>query len=233
MSRIVALIPAFNEGDRIADTVTAVLGMADIDEVVVIDDGSEDNTPFVAYEAGARVIQLEENSGKGAALNKGIADTEADIYMMIDADLGATASETHSLLEPILAEQADMSIAAMKAPPGHKGGFGFVMKLSRWAIRKYGGIIVTCPLSGQRAFRKKLIEDIGGFEKGFGVETALTIDALRKGYRIVEVPIPLSHRVSGRSLKGFLHRGHQFWDITKAVWRRKSKVESKKSKIDS
>ena len=62
----------------------------------------------------------------------------------------------------------------------------------------------------------------------FGAETALTIDALRKGYRIVE-PLPLTHRLSGRTLKGFLHRGHQLWDISKAIWRariiRRSNIE--------
>lgn len=221
MSGVVVIIPAFNEEDLIGETVQAALSMPEVDEVVVVDDGSEDETAFVAYDAGARVIQLDFNQGKGAALNAGLADTESEIVLMIDADLGATAAETRKLLEPILANQADMSIALMKAPPGHKGGFGLVTKLSKWAIRKYGGVEVTAPLSGQRAIRRKLLEDIGGFEMGFGVETALTIDALRKGYRIVEVPLPLTHRVTGRDWRGFLHRGRQFYDILKAVWRRR------------
>lgn len=215
------MIPAFNEQDLVGDTVRAALGMQGIDEVVVIDDGSEDETPFVAYDAGARVIQLGMNLGKGAAMNRGVAETDADIYLIIDADLGSCAAETHKLLEPVLADQADMSIAVMKAPPGHKAGFGFVMKLARWGIRKYGDVVVTAPISGQRAIKRELIETIGGFERGFGVETALTIDALRKGYRIVEVPLPLTHRLSGRTLKGFAHRGHQFWDILRAIWKRR------------
>lgn len=221
MARIVTLIPAYNEGDLIGETVKAALAMPGIDEVVVIDDGSEDETAFVAYETGATVIQMQENSGKGAAMNKGVADIDADIYLIIDADLGPSASETYHLLDPLLSDMADMSIALMQAPPGHKGGFGFVLKLARWGIKRFGGTIVHAPISGQRAIRKKLIEDIGGFEKGFGVETALTIDALRKGYKIVEVSLPLTHRLSGRTLKGFLHRGHQFWDITRALWRRR------------
>jgi hypothetical protein len=113
-----------------------------------------------------------------------------------------------------------MSIAIMKAPEGHKGGFGFVMGLSRWAIRRFGGMVVTAPLSGQRAFRRELIERIGGFEEGFGVETAMTIDALRQGYKIVEVPLPLTHRATGRNWAGFRHRGRQFVDILKVVFRR-------------
>lgn len=221
---MVALIPAYNEEDLIGETVSAALGMPGVEEVVVIDDGSDDETPFVAHDAGARVIQLRSNRGKGAALNRGLEESDSEIVLMIDADLGATAAETQRLLEPLLADQADMSIAIMKAPPGHKGGFGFVMKLSRWAVRRYGGMEVSAPLSGQRAIRRALLEDIGGFERGFGAETALTIDALRKGYRIVEVPLPLTHRVSGRNWRGFVHRGHQFHDILKAIWRRRKEI---------
>lgn len=221
MPSISVLIPAYNEGDTIRATVKAALAMPGIEEVVVVDDASEDETPFAAHDEGARVIQLDENSGKGAALNAGIADTESDIVLMIDADLGETAAETFRLLEPVLAGHADMSIAVMKAPAGHKAGFGFVMRLARWAVRKYGGADVSAPISGQRAFRREVIDSIGGFESGFGVETAMTIDALRKGYRIVEVPLPLTHRLSGRDWRGFCHRGRQFVDIAKAVWRRR------------
>lgn len=220
MAGVVVLIPAYNEEDLIGETVRAALAMPGVDEVVVVDDGSEDETPFVAHEAGARVIQLSENQGKGAALNRGVAESDSEIILMIDADLGPTAAETHRLVEPVKAGQADMSIAVMRAPAGHKGGFGFVMKLSRWAIQRYGRAEVTAPISGQRAIRRELIEDVGGFERGFGVETALTIDALRKGYRIVEVPLPLTHRVSGRDWRGFVHRGHQFWDILRVMAKR-------------
>ncbi len=220
MPQVTVLIPAYNEADLIGTTVEAARSMPGIDEVVVIDDGSVDGTDSVAEAAGARVVELDANSGKGAALNAGVKHAQADIYLMIDADLGASAAETHRLLEPLLADQADLSIAVMRAPEGHKGGFGFVMKLARWAIKKFGGTLVTAPISGQRAFRRELIEDIGGFEAGFGVETAMTIDALRKGYRVVEVPLPLTHRVSGRDLAGFRHRGRQFWDILKVVGKR-------------
>lgn len=221
MEAVAVLIPAYNEEDRIGETVKAALSMPGISEVVVIDDGSDDRTPFAAYDAGARVIQLEENSGKGAALNRGITETQADIYLMIDADLGTSAEETIRLVEPLMANQADMSIAIIKSPSGHKGGFGLVKMLARWGIRKYGGMVVTAPLSGQRAIRREIIKDIGGFEERFGVETALTIDALRRGYRIVEVPLPLTHRATGRDWRGFVHRARQLWDVWKAIRKRR------------
>jgi glycosyltransferase involved in cell wall biosynthesis len=195
--------------------------MPEVDEVIVIDDGSHDATASAANEAGAKVFRLPSNAGKGAALNKGLAETDGEIILMVDADLGETASQTRALLEPVLSGQADMTIAAMKAPPGHKGGFGFAVKLSRWAIESLGGGKMTTPMSGQRAIRRKLLDEIGGFEPRFGVETALTIDALRKGYRVVEITLPLNHRATGRNLSGFLHRGRQFWDVAKVVWKRR------------
>ncbi len=219
--RIVALIPAFNEQDSIVDTIEAVEGIPGVGEVVVIDDGSWDETAFLAHDVGATVIQLEQHSGKGEALNKGIAETEADIYMFLDADLGSSARECAALLEPLLAGHADMSIGVMRGSSRRAGGMGFVLKLSGWAIRNYGGTIVTAPLSGQRAIRSQLLKDIGDLEPGFAVETALTIDALRHGYRIVETNIDFQHRATGRDLKGFAHRGKQFWEIAKMIWRRR------------
>ena len=223
MERVAVLIPAYNEQEAIGESVRAALAIPGVEEVIVIDDGSEDETPFIAHDAGARVIQLDGNRGKGAALDAGLAETDADIILMIDADLGPTAAETRRLLEPVLAGHADMSIAVMKAPAGHRGGFGFVMRLSRWAVRRYGGSDVSAPLSGQRAIRRKVLEDIGEFASGFGAETALTIDALRKGYRIVEVPLPITHRLTGRDWRGFAHRARQFADVFRAVWRRRKK----------
>ena len=219
--RIVALIPAFNEQTTIVATVEAVFDIPGVSEVVVIDDGSWDETAFFAHDAGATVIQLEKRSGKGAALNRGIAETEAQIYMFLHADLGSSAKECAALLEPILADHADMSIGVMPSSGLRPGGMGFVLKLSGWAIRRYGGTIVTAPLSGQRAIRSQLLADIGDLEPGFAVETALTIDALRLGYRIVETNIDFQHRATGRDLKGFAHRGKQFWEIAKMVWRRR------------
>lgn len=220
MPHVAVLIPAYNEEELIAETVKAAIRMPSIAEVVVIDDGSTDETASAAEAAGARTVCLQANSGKGAALNAGVEQVDADIYLMIDGDLASSASETYRLLEPICAGHADMSIAIMQAPEGHKGGFGFVLGLSRWAIRKLGGAIVIAPLSGQRAFRKELIEKIGGFESGFGVETAMTIDALRNGFTVVEVPLPLTHRVTGRNWAGFRHRGRQFRDIVRVIFRR-------------
>lgn len=224
MNKIAAIIPAYNESKSIRETVRAVITMPKIDETVVVDDGSTDNTAFIAYEEGAIVIQMEENLGKGGALNRALEEVDADIYLLIDADLGSSARELLNLLEPLNAKQADMSIAVMKAPSNHKGGFGLVLRLASWGIEKLTGSKVLAPISGQRALRKELIQKLGGFEKGFGVEVALTIDALRNGFTVVEIELPLTHRLTGRNLSGFLHRGKQFKDIALALWKRRGHI---------
>lgn len=218
MNRVAVLIPAYNEADTIAETVKAVKSIRGVDKIIVIDDGSSDDTSKVASDAGASVIRLEKNSGKGTALNIGLAQTDADIILMLDADLGASAVEAGQLLEPVIRGEADMSIAVIKTPSKHRGGFGCVMKLARWAVKHYGGLEVSAPLSGQRAVRREVLENAGGFAPGFGVETALTIKALRHGYRLVEIPLQITHRYTGRNIKGFVHRFKQFVDIARAVW---------------
>lgn len=218
MNRIAALIPAYNEADIIVETVKAVRSICGVDEIIVIDDGSTDDTSKVASDAGASVIRLEKNSGKGTALNAGLAQTDADIILMLDADLGASAVEAERLLEPVIRGEADMSIAVIKTPSKHRGGFGCVMKLARWAVRHYGGSEISAPLSGQRAVRREVLEKAGGFAPGFGVETALTIKALRHGYRLVEIPVAITHRYTGRDIRGFVHRFKQFVDVARVVW---------------
>lgn len=217
MSRAVVLIPAYNEADRIAETVRAACALPGVSEVIVIDDGSTDGTFEKAQQAGAgRVIRMERNGGKGAALAAGIAAADAEILLLLDADLGATAAAAAPLLEPVMEGRVDMTIAMLPSVEG-SGGLGFAMGLARWGIRKYTGTVMKAPLSGQRAIRKEIIEKMGGFDHGFGVETGLTIDAIRMGYRVEEVPVDLSHRSTGKNLRGFLHRGRQFRDIARAL----------------
>ena len=221
MGPTVILIPAYNEADRIRDTIVAVKDAPGIDDVVVVDDGSEDDTASAASECGARVIRLQSNCGKGAALNKALAEVDAEIYLLVDADLGSSAAETLKLLEPVQSGQADMSILSITAPPGHKAGFGLVKGLARWGIKRFGGGEMSAPISGQRAIRGEVIKDIGELEEGYGVEVALTIDALRMGYKVVEVPLDITHRFTGRNLSGFIHRGRQFKDVLRAILRRR------------
>jgi len=211
------IIPAYNEADRIGDTVAAVLRFAGVREVVVVDDGSPDGTAQVATDAGASsVLVNEKNLGKGRSLMRGVEASSGGVLLFLDADLGDTASAAEALLPPVVSGDADMTIAVLPAAK-KKGGFGFVLRTAAWGIRKCTGFEARAPISGQRAIRRKLLDELGGLADGYGIEFALTIDALHHGFRIQEVDVPFEHRETGRDLAGFMHRAKQLRQIARAL----------------
>lgn len=218
MTDIAVLIPAHDESARIAKTVSAVASLPQVTRVVVVDDGSHDETADLAAQAGAKVVRLQYNVGKGAALEAGaerVAD--ADIVVMLDGDLADTAAQAEKLIGPILDGSADMTVATFPRPAG-KAGFGLVKGLARWGIaRMGGGWLAEAPLSGQRALSRECFESVRPFATGYGVEVALTIRALRKGFRLLEVPTTMAHAATGRDVAGFIHRGRQFVHVALAL----------------
>ncbi len=217
--RVAALIPAHDEADRIAATVTAARAIPGVTEVLVVDDASGDRTADLARAAGARVVTLERNAGKGGALDAGLSalGQTPDVVLLLDGDLGTTAAQGELLLAPVLAGAADMTIARFPRPSG-KAGFGLVMRLARWGIRRFGGPFdATAPLSGQRALTAEAVRAAVPFASGYGVEVALTVRVLRAGLRVAEVDTTMSHAATGRDLAGFVHRGRQFAHVARAL----------------
>ena len=215
--QVSAIIPAFNEAKTIASTCRSLQSVPEIHEIIVVDDGSQDGTADVARAEGATVFSLVENCGKGQALQVGCAASIGDILLLLDADLEETAAEARALLEPILRGEAAMSVAVL--PLEGKGGFGLVQGLSRWAIKRSGGIAPTQPLSGQRALKRTLWHELGGFGGGFGVETVMGMGIHRLGYRLVEVPVNMRHRRTVRNWRGMVHRGRQLSHVLLAILR--------------
>ena len=241
---VVALVPAHNRADSIGDTVRALLAVDAIDRVVVIDDGSNDDTTaraFSAYSANSAcgeggdagddrgvdderisVLRLRVNGGKGGAIRAAITATpEAGTYLLIDADLGRTAAVAEALLRPIAHDQADLVIGLPTVAAGGRGGFGAVRTMAAKAIRGAVGFDAAAPLSGQRALRAELLRSMPLADR-FGLETAMTIDAVRSGARVMEVPVDFDHRHTGRTVAGFLHRARQGGDIVRALWSRRT-----------
>lgn len=216
----IALVPALNEAERIAVTVAAIARVPAIDRVLVIDDGSTDDTASRARAAGVEVLSLPRNAGKGRALAAGLdaVGRDADIALFLDADLGETAEEAGALLAPVRAGAADMTVAVLPSPPG-SGGFGLVRGLARRGIRHLGGFEATAPLSGQRALDRAAWEAALPFPAGFGIEVALTIRVCRAGLRIAEVQTTMRHAATGRDVRGFLHRGRQFAAVASTLVR--------------
>ena len=213
---ITVLIPAFNEEDLIAETVKAALQVPDVGQLIVVDDGSQDGTALKAKEAGAQVISLGSNYGKGEALNRGIPYINQPVVALLDGDLCESACQLELLAGPVLANKADMTIATF--PPVKKaGGFGLVKGLARAGIYLLTGLKMEAPLSGQRVMRREVLDAVAPFAAGYGVELAMTIKAARRGFRLQEVPTTMFHRVTGRDLSGFMHRGRQFKDVLLAL----------------
>jgi glycosyltransferase involved in cell wall biosynthesis len=220
-ARAAVVIPAFNEERRIAATVSGAWQIPGVDLVVVVDDGSTDRTAAAAAKAGADVVVAAANGGKAAAMELG-ADRVAEIgrqqgtseraLLFLDADLEDSASRAAPLLAALDGD-ADVTIATLPAQPG--GGRGFVVTLARDGIAEATGFVAQQPLSGQRALTRPAFEAARPLARGFGVEVGMTIDLLRAGHTVVEVPVDLRHRVTGKDWRAQVHRGRQFW----AVWR--------------
>lgn len=214
-----ALIPAYNEADRIAATIAAIRSLTEVDEIVVVDDGSQDDTALRAEAAGADVVFRQPNQGKGSALHTALHLARGEVLLLLDGDLGDSAREAEKLLAPVLASEADMTIATFPVAAGKGGGMGLVVKLARWGIEELAGQTMTTPLSGQRALTREVIEACGGFASGWGVEIALTVEALRHGFRVREVATTMTHRVTGRDAASIRHRAAQFAAAARVLWR--------------
>ena len=215
-----AVIPARDEAARVAATVRAAAKIPSVAQVVVIDDGSRDATARLAREAGARVVSHRRPRGKAAALETGAhaVGRSAEVLMFLDADLEDSAAEAEALVTPVVAGAADMSVAIL--PPqraGSGGGHGFVVRLAADGIARATGWRATQPLCGQRCLTFDAYAAARPLAAGFGVEVGLTIDLLRKGFRVVEVPVAFEHRVTGRDWRSQLHRGRQWVHVAVAL----------------
>ncbi|MGO8672178.1 MAG: glycosyltransferase [Capsulimonadaceae bacterium] len=235
-SQVCALIPAYNEAARIGATVDALKSIGVVDRVVVVDDGSTDETASVAKSAGADTVLSQPNAGKGAALSAAYrAAADSEVFLLLDADLGVSAAEAIKLVEPIRAGRADMTIGVLPPDPkfaasGRSGGAGRVVRLASEGIHRLTGQSLRQPLSGQRCVRGVVLEalrpgqDADLFAAGFGVEVALTVGALRLGYRVEEVDTWFRHNVTASDMAGILHRARQYVDVARALRRFRNKM---------
>lgn len=227
---VAAIIPCKDESDRIAATVVAVLALDGVDRVVVVDDGSSDDTAAVADAAGASVVVHARNAGKAAALETGVrhlrgleaAEPEAPRHLLfVDGDLEGSAANLHVLLPPVLQGRADMTIATLPPQKVTGGGHGFVVRLAREGVTRLTGWTPVQPLSGMRCLTAEAFEAASPLAPGWGVEVGLTVDVLAAGLHVEEVPCELQHRVSGRDWRGQVHRAAQYRDVWRALTRRR------------
>jgi glycosyltransferase involved in cell wall biosynthesis len=220
----VVIVTARNEADRLPATLAALAHAFPDARVLVADDGSEDETAAVATAGGAEVVRAPRPLGKGGAATLAaqrllaLAEApEPPTILLCDGDLAESAAALSALVAEVRAGRADLAVAAFQRRVG--GGFGWAVGFARWAIRRRSGLVCEAPISGQRALRAELLPVVVPFAPRFGMEIGMTIDAARAGYRVREVELELTHRATGRTLRGFLHRGRQLADFVRVYLR--------------
>jgi glycosyltransferase involved in cell wall biosynthesis len=209
-SRVVAVIPAFNESKTMAAVVAGV--RAHVDDVVVVDDHSADTTGEEAKRAGAIVVRNAVNLGYDGSLNAGFAEAArrgAGIVLTFDADGEHDPADVPRLIAPIAEDRAD--IVAGQRPRLA----GFAEKIFATYTRlRYG---ITDPLCGLKAYRRSVYDAVGQFDTMQSIGTELMIRGLQRNFRLALVPIALHHRADisrfyARRLRANLR-------ILRAAWR--------------
>lgn len=187
---IAAIIPAYNEANHITEVLAAIKKASVLKKILIVDDGSADNTADIVKKEGFEVLQLEKNGGKGAAMQAGLEQVKADVYLFIDADLvGLRESHIESLINPLL-EDKGLSMTIGK----FKGG----RKSTDWAQS------IMPQISGQRAITKEFARSLPDLSKaGFGVEILITKFAKKNGFKSKEVILPSMTQVMKEEKLGF------------------------------
>lgn len=202
--KISALIPVYNEEKTIEGVLRVLMDNPLIDEILVVDDGSTDNSATLARRMGARVISLGENQGKGAALERGIEEIESDIILMLDGDLvGLADKHIQQLLDPVMNDECDMTIGVFN----HGRGATDLAQL------------LAPHLSGQRAVKTRFIKGIEDLSHcGYGVELAIN-EYVKENGRLQYVELPeLTHVMKEEKrgfFRGFLDRLKMYTDLLK------------------
>lgn len=195
--RVAVVIPAHDGKDAIASTVRACMAIPSVDLIVVVDDGSSDDTAQVARSAGAVTIRHSVMRGRASAMETGVKvvamrdrnDWPPRLILFLEQDLGDRAIEATALVQAVESGTVDCAIAAVRRPDGrHFGGNAAIAWKGIWSTT---GWVATDPLSTQRCLTREAISAVMPFSTGWGVNVGMTIDLLVEGFSVVEIPCDL------------------------------------------
>ena len=201
MSSIAVLIPCYNEAVTIAKVVDDFRRVLPAATVYVYDNNSTDGTADIAREHGA-VVRREPRQGKGNVVRQMLRDVDADCYLMVDGDDTYPAEAAPALCAPILSGEADHVVGdrlsnGTYGSENKRAGHAFGNDLVRWLIKVLYGFEYTDVMTGYRAFSKPFAKTLPVLSPGFAIETELSIHAVDKLWRIVQIPIDYRDRPEG------------------------------------
>jgi len=206
--RVVAVIPCYNTESHIAEVVTRTLPY--VDQVIVVDDGSTDDTAEVAKRVGAEVIGHKRNTGYGEAIKTGFREAQRndnDILVTIDGDGQNNPDEIPLLLESILGGEADLVIGSRFLSNNHNmpSYRNFGIRVITWLWNVFSKIKVSDSQSGFRAYNKTLFKDLTLSENGMSISIEILEKARRKRVTIIEVPVSCHYTHSTISSNAIKH----------------------------
>lgn len=207
--KVAAVVPAYNEKERISTVLEAIKSAETIDEIVVVCDGSTDGTyEAVAGDPEIKAVKLQTNQGKGSAMRAGAENTDAEVVLFLDADLiGMDGAKVDAIVEPVMRDEADMSIGIFKAG-----------RASTDLAQVFAPYI-----SGQRAMRRDTFLSIPRLDEvRSGVESAITKFSRARNLRVKRVDLHgCTHCMKEEKLgfvKGFKCRLKMYYDIGKILF---------------
>lgn len=198
---VAVLIPCYNEAvtiGKVIDDFKRVLPDADI---YVYDNNSKDDTAAIAEDHGA-IVRTEPRQGKGNVVRQMFREIDADYYIMVDGDDTYPAEAAPRLLEPLMNDTADMTVGdrlsnGTYGEENDRAFHGFGNNLVRWLIKVIYGYAFDDVMTGYRAFNRIFVKTMPVLSEGFQIETELSIHAVDKRFRIVDVPIDYRDRPEG------------------------------------
>ena len=204
---IAVILPAYNEELTIADTVKAFHAALPEAVIYIINNNSSDRTREFAEQAlqqlscAGRVLN-EIRQGKGSALRRAFIEIDADIYVLADADLTYPADQARELMAPVIEGRADMVVGDRQsggdyARENQRSFHGFGNRLVQWMVNRLFRAKLVDIMSGYRVFSRDFVKTYPVLAEGFQIETDMTLHALHKRLRIIEIPVAYKDRPNG------------------------------------
>jgi glycosyltransferase involved in cell wall biosynthesis len=207
---VTVLVAAYNEAPVIGSVVRDALRALPASEVLVVDDGSTDGTDRAAAEAGARVLRLPANGGKGSAVRRGLSEVRGEVIVLIDGDGQDDPSEIPRLLDA-LGPGVDLVVGSRFIGQFEPGA---ITPVNHWGNRFLTSVInllfstqLTDTQAGFKAFRTETLRRMNLRADRFDIEVDVLLGVLRAGGRVVEVPVRRSPRPHGESRLNSLRDG--------------------------